>query len=181
LGIAHHYGWAVAVTADAQGRVVDRRRLEMIEAGLPAAPVHHEGGRHEMHRSGPPLSDDELVALVTKVRASVVKVTSASLDALPDGIESISLAAWAADFPTDIATLRRAPWEARADSVMYRQVLDDLARARGWQVHLYDPKTVEAEAARIVGSDALATPRKALGPPWTKDHRVALAATILLG
>ncbi|MEY2473954.1 MAG: hypothetical protein QOK28_3283 [Actinomycetota bacterium] len=153
----------------------------MIEDGLPAAPVHHGGRPHEMHRSGPPLSDDELAALVTRVRASAVKTTSASLDALPDGIESISLAAWAADFPTDIAVLRRSPWEARADSVMYRQVLDDLARQRGWDVHLYDPKTVEAEAARIVGSDVLAAPRKSLGPPWTKDHRVALAATIVVG
>ena len=46
LGIAHHYGWAVAVTASADHRVVDRRRVELIELGLPAAPVHHEGGPH---------------------------------------------------------------------------------------------------------------------------------------
>ena len=53
LGIAHHLGWATAVTAAADHRVVDRRRIELIEPGLPPAPVHHEGGAHELHRSGP--------------------------------------------------------------------------------------------------------------------------------
>jgi hypothetical protein len=42
LGIAHHLGWAVAVTASAD-QVVDRRRIELIEPGMPAAPIHHEG------------------------------------------------------------------------------------------------------------------------------------------
>jgi hypothetical protein len=40
---------------------------------------------------------------------------------------------------------------------------------------------VEAEAARILGpraADVLEGPRATLGPPWTKDHRTALAATI---
>jgi len=42
MGIAHHLGWAVAVTASAGHEVVDRRRIELIEPGLPAAPVEHE-------------------------------------------------------------------------------------------------------------------------------------------
>jgi hypothetical protein len=181
LGIAHHFGWAVAVVADDSHCVVDRRRIEMIGAGLPAAPIHHEGGPHEMHRRGEPLSDDALGELVAKVRASVVKTTAASLDALPEAIQLISLQAWDANFPTDVATQRRVPYEARADSVMYRQVLDDLARERGWDVQLYNAKTVEDEAARVVGGDALKAPRRVLGPPWAKDHRIAFAATIVMG
>ena len=31
LGIAHHFGWAVAVTASADHHVVDRRRIERSE------------------------------------------------------------------------------------------------------------------------------------------------------
>jgi hypothetical protein len=169
------------VLADADHRVVDRYRLELLGPGLPAAPIHHEGGAHAMHRRGPIPDDDALSALVATVRASAVEVSAASLDALPKGITSISLAAWDTNFPSDMATLRRAPFEARADSIMYRKVLDDLARARGWAVHLFDPKTVEAEAARVVGSDALQAPRQTLGAPWTKDHRTAFAATILVG
>ena len=41
LGIAHHFGWAVAVTTTDDHDVVDRRRLELVEPGVPADPVHH--------------------------------------------------------------------------------------------------------------------------------------------
>jgi hypothetical protein len=94
----------------------------------------------------------------------------------------MSLRAWPLDFPDDIATLRRAPYEARADSVMYRQVLAEQARSRGWEVHRFDAKDVESEAARVLGArshDVLHGPRAALGPPWGNDHRMALAATIV--
>jgi hypothetical protein len=50
LGIAHHLGWAVAVMASAEHKVVDRRRIELIEPGLPTAPIHHEGGPYLLHR-----------------------------------------------------------------------------------------------------------------------------------
>jgi hypothetical protein len=166
---------------------VDRRRIELIGPGLPAAPIHHEGGPHLLHRKAAPLGDDALAALVADVRASAVRAGSAALDelaeALPAPIESMSLRAWPADFPGDIAVQRRVPYESRADSVMYRQVLAELARARGWTVHAYDGKDVEGEAARILGERAgevLNGPRARLGPPWSKDHRMALAATIVV-
>ena len=186
LGIAHHFGWAVAVAASADFRVADRRRIELIEPGLPAAPIHHEGGPHLLHRSGSPLDDNELADLVAQVRASVVRTASAALDelaaALSEPITTIAIRAWPADFPTDIELQRRVPYESRADSVMYCQILGDLARQRNWAIHSYDGKTVEDEAARVLGSRAnevLLGPRATLGPPWSKDHRMALAATIV--
>ncbi len=124
LGIADHLGWAIAVTASADHEVVDRRRIELIEPGMSAAPIHYESRR---------LDVAAMAALVAKVRASVVRATSAALDelatALPAPVVSISLRAW--------------PLEC-ADEV-------------------------------------LQGPRATMGPPWTKDHRVALAATILAG
>jgi hypothetical protein len=191
IGVAHHYGWAVAVTAtDAAGghRVVDRRRIELLEPGRPAAPIHHEGGPHDVHRAGPPLTDDELASLVAEVRASARRATEASLAALAadvgQPIASLSVRSWSPDLPTDIAVLRRPPHEARADSVMYCQVLAEVAEERGWAVHLYDARVVEREATRVLGDradDVLVGPRARLGPPWAKDHRTALAATVLAG
>ncbi len=188
LGIAHHFGWAVAVTASADHSVVDRRRIELVEPGVPAAPIHHEGGPYLLHRSAEPLDDDGLAALVAHVRASVIRAASAALDelatALPEPIVSMSLRAWPTDFPRDIAVQRRVPYESRADSVMYCSVLGELARERGWAVHLYNSKDVEDKAARILGDRAdevLHGPRATLGPPWSKDHRMALAATIVVG
>lgn len=186
IGIAHHLGWAVAVVTDDRFDVIERRRIELIEDGLPGAPIHHEGGPHEMHRSGPPLSDGELAELVARVRASVVRVSGRSLDEMVASctgrVTSLSVRSWPADFPTDIATLRRVPHESRADSVMYCQVLADLAVQRGWSVHRYDAKTVERDAETALGERAhevLHGPRSTLGPPWSKDHRTALAATVL--
>lgn len=185
VGIAHHFGWAVAVTAADDHQVVDRRRIELIEAGLPAAPIHHEGGPHLMHRTGEPFDDVALAALVADVRASAVRAASRSLGELAAAatapIRSISVRDWPADFPDDVAVLRCVPYESRADSIMYCQVLAEVARDHGWDVHRYDAKTVEAEAARVVGARAhevLHGPRATLGPPWSKDHRLALAATI---
>ena len=177
VGIAHHLGWAVAVTASAGHVVVDRRRIELIEPGMPAAPVEHEAR---------PLDDGAAARMVTEVRASALRATSASLDqlaaSLPGPVVSMSLRAWPLDFPDDIVSQRRPPYESRADSVMYCQVLAECAHVRGWEVHLFNAKDVEAQAARILGEragDVLRGPRATLGPPWTKDHRIALAATIV--
>ena len=177
LGIADHLGWAVAVTATADHEVVDRRRIDLIEPGVSAAPIHYESSR---------LDVAETTALVAKARASVARAGSAALDelaaALPAPIISISLRAWPLDFPEDIDVQCRVPYEARADAIMYRQELAELAQARGWKVHLYDAKAVEGQAAGMLdgrADDVLHGPRATLGPPWTRDHRAALAATIV--
>jgi hypothetical protein len=186
IGIAHHFGWAVAVTASADHRVIDRRRIALLEPGLPAAPVHHEGGTFPLHGTGRALDDDALAALVAEVRASALRATAAALDelasALPEPATSLSLREWPDDFPQEIAVQRRVPYESRADSVMYLRVLAELARRRGWAVRRYDAKTVEQDAARLLGDRAdevLRGPRQTLGPPWAKDQRVALAATVV--
>src|SRR6266540_1295243 len=103
LGIAHHLGWAVAVTASADHRVA---------------------------------------------AASLAQLAAE----LPEPIVSMSLRSWPLDFPEDIAVQRRPPYDAQADSVMYRQVLAELAHARGWAVHLYDARGVESQAAGVLGA-----------------------------
>jgi hypothetical protein len=179
LGIADHFGWAVAVTAAADHGVIDRRRIELLEPGMPSAPIHHEGKG---------LDDERVGAMVAAVRSSVARAASASFDALEGAlsnpITSISLRSLPTDFPTTIAVQRRVPYEARADAVMYREVLCEVATSRGWRIHFYDAKTVEQEAAAMLAGAAdavLRGPRDRLGPPWAKDHRVALAATIVAG
>ncbi len=120
------------------------------------------------------------------VRASARRATAAALDdieaAVSRPVTSLSLRAWPDDFPGDIAVQRRVPYESRADSVMYLEVLAALARERNWIVRRFNAKNVEAEATRLLGDRADAVlhgPRAALGPPWGKDHRTALAATIV--
>jgi len=179
LGVADHLGWAVVVTASEDGAVVDRRRIELVEPGVTPAPIHYERARLDVAATA---------ALVAQVRASVARATAVAFDeleaAVPEPIVSIALRAWPLDFPEDIAVQREVPWEARADAVMYRQILSELAHERGWEVHVYNARAVEAQAARALGeraSEILHGPRERLGPPWTKDHRTALAAAIMSG
>jgi hypothetical protein len=179
LGIADHFGWAVAVTASADHEVVDRRRIELVEPGITPAPIHYDSARLDVAATA---------ALVDEVRASALRATSAALDELssflPEPIVSMSLRTWPPDFPEDIAVQRRSPYEARADAIMYRKVLAALAEARGWDVWLYDAKVVESRAVAVLGERAdevLHGPRATLGSPWAKDHRIALAATIVGG
>jgi hypothetical protein len=179
LGIYDHFGWAVAVTASADHEVVDRRRIELVEPGVTPAPIHYDS---------PQLDLAATVALVAEVRASVARASATALDelaaALPRPVVSISLRDWPADFPEDIEVQRRTPYEARADAIMYRRILAELAHERGWTVHRYDAKRVIPEATKQLGrraDEVLQGPRARLGPPWTKDHRTALAATIVGG
>jgi hypothetical protein len=179
VGIADHLGWAVAVTASADHAVVDRRRIALVEAGVTEAPIHYESARLDVAATA---------ALVAQVRASVTRAAAAAFDeiaaALPEPIVSISLRTWPPDFTEEIAVQRQVPWEARADAVMYRQILAELAHQRGWEVHLYDARAVEGQAARMLAERAeqvLHGPRALLGPPWAKDHRTALAAAIVSG
>ena len=179
LGVADHFGWAVAVTASEGHEVVDRRRITLVEPGMSAAPIHYESRRLDVAATA---------ALVATVRASIVRAASAALDeiatAVPAPIRSMSLRAWPLDFPEDIAVQRRPPYEARADAIMYRQELSELAHARGWEVHVYDAKAVMGQVAKMLAGrtdEVLQGPGALLGPPWTQDHRVALAATIVAG
>ena len=164
----------MAVTASGTD-VADRRRIELVEPGVTPAPIHYDSAK---------LTVAQTTALVKKVRASVASATNSAFDELERAVSaqivSISLRELPANFPADIETQRQSPWEARADAVMYRQILAELAGDRGWTVHFYDAKRVEAQAAEMLGGDeALKRPRRTLGPPWAKDHRVALAAIIL--
>jgi hypothetical protein len=166
LGVAHHLGWAVVVAVRVDGRVADRRRIDLVEPGVPTMPIHSASKRLDVAATA---------ALVAEVRTSAARAVSAAFDGLPSPVESISLRDWPDDFPSDIGVQMRVPWEARADAVMYRQVLAEVAAARGWAVHRYDAREVLA----LVPDDVLRAPRAELGPPWAKDHRVAYAAALL--
>ena len=173
VAIYDHLGWAIAVTAGADHDVIDRRRVELVEPGVPPMPVHHPGRAR---------ATDEIAAQLERVRESAERATAAALDALPANVATLHLRAIPDGFPTDLAALLRPPYEARADAVMYRGILARLAVSRGWRVAFYDAKTVEGAAIAALGARAeaiLRAPRDRFGPPWTKEHRIALAAMIV--
>jgi hypothetical protein len=177
IGISDHGGWAVLVTAASDGTLLDRRRIELLDAGLPKLPHHHEA-------QGLPL--DEAVELVERVRVSAERHAALALDAVTMAVPRILGIALRARprLPPTIAG-RIKDYRARnvADWVMYRNALASASEARGWPVHWYDAKSVfgaASQALRVENLDAhFLQVRRAVGPPWNSDHKLAMAAAIV--
>ena len=177
IGVSDHGGWAVLVTVARDGTLLDRRRIELLDAGLPKLPHHHEG-------QGLPL--DEAVELVERVRVSAEKHAVLALDSVTMVVPCILGVALrkCPPLPATIAG-RIKDYRAQnvADWVMYRNALASAAKARGWPVHWYDAKSVLGAASQVLRVENLDAHflrvRRAVGPPWNKDHKLAMAAAIV--
>jgi hypothetical protein len=177
IGVSDHGGWAVLVTVARDGTLLDRRRVELVGEGLPKIPHHSEGQR---------LPLDEAVELVERVRASAEKLAVLALDAVAMAAPSIVGVALrkCQQLPPTIAE-RIKDYRAQnvADWVMYRKALALAAEARGWPVHWYDAKSVFGAARQALRIDDLEAHflqvRRAIGPPWNQDHKLAMAAAIV--
>jgi hypothetical protein len=167
----------VLVTADGNGTLLDRRRVELVDEGLPKIPHHSEGQV---------LPLEEAIKLVERVRASAERHAKLVLDAVamavPGRILGIAVRQ-CPELPPTIAE-RITNYRARnvADWVMYRKALAAAAEARGWAVHWYDPRQVHDMASRALGVESLDAHfgqlRRSVGPPWGQDHKIAMAAAI---
>ena len=179
IGVSDHGGWAVLVTVASDGTLLDRRRVELVDEDLPKIPHHSEGQS---------LPLDEAVALVERVRVSAERHAKLVLDALARTVSGRSFGVALRECPTWLPPTiaeRIKDYRAQnvADWVMYRKALAAAAEARGWSVHWYDAKKVfgaASDALRIEDLDAhFLQLRKSIGPPWGKDHKVAMAAAIV--
>jgi len=177
IGVSDHGGWAVLVTAGRDGTLLDRRRVKLVDEELPKLPHHHDA-------QGLPL--DEAVALVERVRVSAERHAALALDGVATAVPRILGVALRVCLPLP-ATIagRLQDYRAQnvADWVMYRQALAAAAEARGWPAHWYDAKTVLESARQALGVGNLEAHflhvRKAAGPPWNQDHKLAMAAAVV--
>src|SRR5579862_1579566 len=177
IGISDHGGWAVLVTAARDGTLLDRRRVELVGELLPKLPHHSEGQRLPLQQA---------VELVERVRVSAEKHAVLALDAVTTAVPHILGVALrkCQPLPPTIAE-RITDYRAQnvADWVMYRKALASAAEARGWPVHWYDAKSVFDAARQILPVENLEAHflqvRKAVGPPWNMDHKIAMAAAIV--
>jgi hypothetical protein len=168
----------VLVTVAGDGTLLDRRRVQLVDDELPKIPHHSEGQA---------LPLDEAVALVVRVQASAERHAKLVLDAVamtvPGRVLGVALRQCPELPPTIAERIKDYRAQNVADWVMYRKALAAAAEARGWAVHWYDAKKVFAaanEALHIEDLDAhFLQLRRSIGPPWGKDHKVAMAAAIV--
>jgi hypothetical protein len=177
IGVSDHGGWAVLVTAARDGTLLDRRRIELVGKGLPKLPHHHEAQG---------LPSDEAVELVERVRVSAEKHAVVALDTITTAVPRIlgvALRECPQLPPTIAERIKDYRAQTVADWVMYRKALAFAAEARGWPVHWYDAKSVLGAASQALRPKNLEAHflqlRRAVGPPWTMDHKLAMAAAIV--
>ena len=166
------------VTVAGDGTLLDRRRVALVDEGLPKMPHHSEGQS---------LPINEAVALVERVRLSAERHAKLALDAVAlavsAGIVAMTLRECPAWLPSSVSErIKNYRAQNVADWVMYRKAFAAAAEERGWGVRWYDAKTVLASASLALGivdfdAHSLAL-RKSIGPPWDKDYKIALAAAL---
>jgi hypothetical protein len=190
VGVAEHGNSAVLVTVAPGGELLDRRRIDLTDPGLPTHPHHHEGswavGRYLKTPGARELSLGDAVALVERVRASAARRAREGLDALTATVRvpitGIAIRACPELPPTTEERIADNRAQTFADSVMYRHALATAAEARGWSVHWYDREHVFHDAAAALGREDvhafLHAMGRPIGPPWQAKHKLAAAAAL---
>ena len=131
VGVTEHGNSAVLVTVAPGGELLDRRRIDLTERGLPTHPHHHEGswavGRYLNSPWARAFSLADAVALVERVREAAARGARESLEALaaavPVPIASIAIRACPELPPTTEERIADNRAQTVADSVMYREAL----------------------------------------------------------
>lgn len=186
VGVADHGGWAVLVCAavtDGTPVVIDRRRVPIIDPGVPTQPYHHDTLA---------MPDAESERLVRTVKKSVASCTAAAFDHLSADLGPrhpiVAIAIRQPPLPQLPASVKEAHAsyyvQCRADGMLYHAALCADAGRRGWDVVQHPRGEEVALAANALGArpadveQFLGRLKKSLGPPWSAEHRNAFAAAI---
>jgi len=186
VSVAEHTGWAHLVCVAAPGlvpAVVARRRVTLIEPGLPKMPYEHDSlGMTEAQGN----------ALIARVRRSIAACTSEALTRvvteLPRSHVVVALAIRQppfADFPDTVAAVRKSyRLQCAADGMLYQLAICRAARQLGLEVHMCRRGEETSLAAEQLGvprrevEEFVCRTGRPAGPPWTEEHRRAYAAGI---
>ena len=184
VGVADHNGWAILVTAaevNGEPSVVDRRRVSLIEKGVPSQPYHHETLA---------LGDAESERLLRKVRQSIAACTALAFDHLTADlwpryrVVSITIRQPPLDhLPATVGEVHRSYHVlCRADGMLYHSAICAAAGQRDWELVLHRRGEELAKAAEALQASThdveryVNDLRQTLMPPWTAEYRNAFAA-----
>jgi hypothetical protein len=168
LSVAEHAGWAHVVCVAPHGdipAVVARRRVTLIDAGLPTQPYHHEAAA---------MTDDDANALIARVRRSIAARTSAALQQLVAELSPAHAVVTLAirkptfdDLPDTYAPVRESyRLFCAADGMMYQLAICRAARKQGLDVLSYSRSAETSLAANALG----------VKPPRSRRSSATLAA-----
>jgi hypothetical protein len=186
VSVAEHAGWAHLVSVATSGAVpmvIDRRRVTLIDAGLPTMPYHHDSID---------MAEAEANALIAAVRSSIATNAARALEGvIGDLSPTHSVVAVAirkppfAELPPAVAAVRASyPLQCAADGMMYQLAICRAARDLDLAVHAYPRGLALAGADTELGTAPGELERfvsrtgRPPGPPWTLEHQRAYAGGI---
>jgi len=186
LSVVEHAGWAHLVSVATSGvepTVIARRRLTLIDPGLPTLPYEHESIG---------MKEDEANALIARVRRSIDARTRLALQRVLTELSPtyavVALAIRKPPFPGLPGTVSavRASYrlQCAADGMLYQLAICRAARLLGLDVQLYRRGDETARAAQCLNltpgdvEQFVTRSGRPAGPPWTQEHRRAYAAGI---
>jgi hypothetical protein len=163
--------------------VIERRRVTLIDPGLPTQPYEHDTMA---------MREDEAEKLVARIQQSVSVCTTRALERLVGELApTFAVVALTIreplfpSIPTRVAAVH-ASYQLRcsADGMMYQQAICRAAKKLKLAVQLCKRGEEAARAAEQLAVTAdevaafVAGPGRPAGPPWTEEHRRAFAAGI---
>lgn len=161
--------------------VVNRRRIELIQPGLPSQPHHHEAQD---------LGLDEARELIRRVAESIAESCLSALRApfeelIGRGYRPVMAIRAVPKTPDDLrVVLENQHASIAADSALYLCGLAGAAAELGVEVRPYIRRDLEPSVARALGIESAEVPAllkslgEGLGPPWSNEQRIAAAAAI---
>jgi hypothetical protein len=186
VGVADHGGWAILVSAaivNGEPTVVDRRRVALIEKGVPTQPYHHDTLS---------MRDAEAERLLRRVRRSIAACTAVAFDNLSSDlgpqyrVSSITIREPTLEqMPATVAEAHESYHvQCRADGMLYHSAICVAARRRHWKLAFHRRGEELQHAAQAMQASTNEVERllngltQTLEPPWTAEYRNAFAAAI---
>jgi hypothetical protein len=186
IGFREHTGWAAAVTLAGPAEeptLLDRRRLELLDDGLPAQAYHVAQTL--------PLADAE--RLVAEVRAAALAHGTGAVSLLVEDLRRAghrvvgAAVAPAKPTPGDLARILASHALLHAaEGELFRDVLVGGAAGCDVTVLRVAPASSADEVADAAGltptevTEHLVAMGRAAGPPWREDQRLAATAAWLV-
>lgn len=179
LGFLTHTGWAAMVAlggSPREPRVIDRRRIELVEPGTPANVFHV--AREELGDGGPEFvrhATEAVQAAATKSLAGAVEHLTAAHDLVGAGVV---LGGTVGDIPLT-KQIASHPLNHAAEGELYRDAIIGACTANGLPVAGFPKDQLDQLALESLAltPDRLETTLtqlgKGIGPPWRKDHKHA--------
>ena len=189
LGFRMHSGWGVlvAVSGDASSvEVVDRRRIVITDATIPGAtqPYHHAANmglqQSESHIAN-------CAALSKRLALAAIEQVVRELDGRQYRVVgSAVLLASGRALPSLAKILAAHPLIHTAEGEFFRNSIRNACERLKISVEAIRERELEERMKAAFGNSAsqmqreIATAGSSIGPPWTKDHKAAALAALLV-